>query len=112
MNPPYEMTFNAKISLASAFEVGSGRSEMIEEQLLDMLKDDKNNDFQDQIYYALAELEYKKGNIDKALEYYQVSAAKSVDNDNQKRFLIYLWLTYTTTGGITGKHRCIMTAPV
>ncbi len=84
MNPPYEMTFNAKISLASAFEFGSGRSTMIEEQLLDMLKDDKNNDFQDQIYYALAELEYKKGNIDKALEYYQVSAAKSVDNDNQK----------------------------
>jgi len=84
MNPPYEMTFNANISLASAFEVGSGRSDMIEEQLLTMLKDEKNIEFQDQIYFALGELEYKKGNINQALEYYHISAAKSVDNDNQK----------------------------
>ncbi len=84
MNPPYEMTFNAKINLASAFQVGSGKSTEIEEQLFDMLKDDKNIDFQDQIYFALGEIEYKKGNIDKALEYYQLSAAKSVSNNNQK----------------------------
>jgi len=82
MNPPYEMAFAAKIQMATAFEGGS--SEEIVKILKKMLRDDKNRDFRDQIYYALANIEYQQGNITKALELYTMSAALSVDNDYQK----------------------------
>ena len=44
-NPPYEMTFNAKISRASVFQAGETSSKEIKQQLLDMLKDEKNKEF-------------------------------------------------------------------
>lgn len=83
-NPPYEMAFNAKINQASLMDVSRGNTDEVKKELLKMLKDDKNIDYQDQIYYALAQLEYKEGNISQAIEYYRRSAAKSVDNNNQK----------------------------
>ena len=50
-NPDYEMAFQAKINRALAF--GGSDSKSIKNQLLKMLKDDKNIDYFDQIYYAL-----------------------------------------------------------
>ena len=91
MNPPYEMAFNAKIKRASLFS-GSDRSgKTIEAELLKMLKDEKNDEYQDQIYYSLGELEMKRGNVQKAIRYYQLSAENSMGNSNQKG-LTYLAL--------------------
>jgi tetratricopeptide (TPR) repeat protein len=84
MNPPYEMTFNAKINRALTFQVGAGSKKDIEKQLNKMLRDDKNIDYQDQIYYALGNLYYKANDIDKAIEYYKLSSYASVDNKIQK----------------------------
>ena len=52
----YEMEFNAKINLAQCYRSQSGRSDFIVKKLMKMLKDDKNKDFLDQIYYALAQI--------------------------------------------------------
>ena len=52
--------------------------------LLEMLKDDKNIEYQDQIYYALGELEMKDNKVSQAIEYYLLSAETSVSNTNQK----------------------------
>jgi tetratricopeptide (TPR) repeat protein len=83
-NPPYEMAFNAQINLASVAESGSRDNKSIKERLRKMLKNDKNKDYQDQIYYALGNIEMKEGNSDKALEYYKQSVKVSVNNNPQK----------------------------
>lgn len=91
MNPPYEMIFNAKINMAKSFINSSENSEKIRKILAKMLKDVKNVDFLDQIYYVLAGIEFKENNENKAIEYYKQSVAKSVSNNNQKA-LSYLSL--------------------
>ena len=53
MNPPYDVEFNARINIAGVFDVNSGNPDEIRKELEKMLKDSKNKDFQDQIYYAL-----------------------------------------------------------
>lgn len=90
MNPSYEMAFNAKIKRATLF-TGGKSFKSIRSELLDMLKDDKNIEYQDQIYYALGELEMKNNNVYQAIQYYQLSAATSINNTNQKA-LTYLAL--------------------
>ncbi len=83
LNPPYSMAFNAKIKRATAFSHGEDSKEL-KKQLNKMLRDEKNNDFHDQIYFALAQVEHKENNIEEAVEYYKLSAQNSVTNLNQK----------------------------
>lgn len=83
LNPPYEMTFSARVNLALSFDSGTGSRREIEKQLEKMLRDDKNIDFQDQIYYAWGNIYFKSGNTDKAIEYYKKSASTSKDNTSQ-----------------------------
>jgi tetratricopeptide (TPR) repeat protein len=94
LNPPYEMTFNARINLALSYETGTVSRKDIEKQLQKMLRDDKNIDFQDQIYYAWGNLYFKEGDIDKAIDYYTLSASVSKENINQQA------LTYITLADI------------
>jgi tetratricopeptide (TPR) repeat protein len=91
MNPPYEMVFNAKINMAKSFLTGSKGSSEIRKILSKMLKDEKNNDYRDQIYYVLAGIEKKEGNEEKALQLYHESLKTSISNQNQKA-LTYLAL--------------------
>ncbi|MBN1599728.1 MAG: tetratricopeptide repeat protein [Bacteroidales bacterium] len=84
MNPPYEMAFNAKINRALSYQSGAGSMKDIEKQLQKMLKDDKNIDYLDQIYFALGNLYFKDKSVNKAIEYYKQSMATSKDNTRQK----------------------------
>ena len=84
MNPPYDVEFNARINIAGVFDVNSGNPEDIRKELEKMLKDSKNKDFQDQIYYALGNMMKKEGKEKEALEYYSKSASSSSLNQNQK----------------------------
>jgi len=86
MNPPYEMAFQAKINRALSFQSAIGGAINIKNELRKMLKDDKNIEFQDQIYFALGEIEYKQGNIDAAMDYFRKSINASVDNYIQKAY--------------------------
>ncbi|MEA3316758.1 MAG: tetratricopeptide repeat protein, partial [Bacteroidota bacterium] len=81
-NPPYEMTFNAKIKLASLYAGDNGKD--IKKQLQDMLEDEKNTDYLDQIYYALGEIAINNNEEKIALNNYKLSAINSISNDNQK----------------------------
>ncbi len=76
---PYEMTFSARIK--RAFMGGDAK---LEKELKKMLRDVKNSEFKDQIYYALADMEIQKGNIPKAKEYLTQSAFYSTTNSRQK----------------------------
>lgn len=84
LRPTYEMEFYAQINRAMAFDVGAGNSAEIKKQLLKMMKDEKNKEFFDQIYYALADIELKEGNEEKGIDYLKTSAQKSISNNNQK----------------------------
>lgn len=84
MNPNYEMVFNAQINRSASFESSYGNSKEIKKQLNKMIRDDKNKDYLDQLYYALANIEKKEGNEPEAINYYKLSAEKSVSNDYQK----------------------------
>lgn len=84
MNPPYDVEFNARINIAGVFDVQSGNPEEIRRELGKMLRDSKNKDFLDQIYYALGSLSMKEGKTDEAIGYYSKSASASTTNSNQK----------------------------
>lgn len=84
MNPPYEMSFNARINRASVYVAGADKSREIKGELTKMLKDEKNKEYQDQIYYALASISMGEGNINNAISYYRLSSAKSLTNPQQK----------------------------
>ena len=84
MNPPYEMSFNATISRATASKNSGADVRDVKKQLNKMLRDSKNTEYHDQIYYALAEIELYEGNTEKAVEYFQKSAKASTVNLPQK----------------------------
>jgi len=84
MNPQYEMSFNAKINQATMYDSQTGNGKEMIKQLTKMLKDDKNKEYQDQIYYAIANIEFNDGNIKSAIEDYKKSAQVSVSNNTQK----------------------------
>ena len=80
----YDMVFNAKMRKAGSFDVKSGDAISLINELNKMLKDDKNIEYQDQIYFAMAEVAKKQNKIEDALKYYKLSAEKSIANTNQK----------------------------
>ena len=61
MNPPYVMAFNAKVSMAGAYQAGGAGSSDIKKVLNKMLKDSKNKEYLDQIYYALGNIYMEEG---------------------------------------------------
>ena len=91
LNPDYKMRFNAKISRAIAFDVRGSDSKAIKKELNKMLKDIKNEEFKDQIYFALAELALKEDDEPLAVQLLQKSINTSVSNNKQKS-LSYLKL--------------------
>jgi tetratricopeptide (TPR) repeat protein len=83
-NPPYDVEFNARINIAGVFDINTGNPQEIRRELEKMLKDSKNKDFQDQIYFALGNMSMKEGNEIKALEYFRKSATVTSRNQKQK----------------------------
>ena len=78
-NSPYEMNFTSRIRRAFM-----GGDEKFRKDLMKMLRDAKNLEFKDQIYYALADIELQKNNKPKAKEYLTLSAFYSTSNPRQK----------------------------
>ncbi|MFY9151308.1 MAG: tetratricopeptide repeat protein [Prolixibacteraceae bacterium] len=83
MNPPYKMAFNAHISAAGTFN-GTGDAEKLKKELRKMLRDKKNREFRDQIYFAMGNISLKEGNKKLAKDEYMKSASLSVDNLYQR----------------------------
>lgn len=77
-SPPYEMAFQAKIKQALSYRQGVKNSSGIKQQLLKMLDDEKNRDYRDQIYFALAEVEIAEGDQEGGVRYLK----KSVEAEN------------------------------
>lgn len=78
-NAPFEMNFNAR--LKKALNAGG---EKVKKELNHLLRDAKNAEFKDQIYFTLAQMEQGEGNEQKAMEYYTKAAFYSTSNARQK----------------------------
>ena len=82
-NPGYEMTFNARISLAQSYDAESGNKSMVLKQLNRLLENENNEEYRDQIYYALAEIARRDKDSTQMIKYLVQSVASSVDNNYQ-----------------------------
>lgn len=84
LNPSYDMAFNARINRARLYQGGDEAAANIRKELNKMLKDEKNIDYLDQVYFALAELDKKAGLEEQAIENYKKSVWANTNNATQK----------------------------
>lgn len=83
--PPYDFSFNAKMSIAKISSRDNAiPSDDVIKLLTKMLRERKNREFYDQIYYALAELSLASGKREEAMDYLKKSIASSQGNNDQK----------------------------
>ena len=81
-NPVYEMVFESRMNMA---KVGTAdNAEALYKMLNKMLRDPNNEDYNDRIYYAMAELALREGDETKALRYLRRSVAAYKDNQIQR----------------------------
>ena len=83
LRTPYELEFYAKIKQAMAYDRRGGNSEPIVELLNDMLEDRKNELYQDQIFFALAELSLEERRRDEGYSY--LFQSLEVNDENQRQ---------------------------
>lgn len=84
LKPEYELSFYAQINQAQAFSRRGGNSTMIKEKLEKMLNDDKNIDYRDQIYYALAGVFLEERNNEEGVDNLHLSLKENKGNDKQR----------------------------
>lgn len=80
-HPSYEMSFEAHMNLARCYDADTAT---IMKMLNKMLKDRKNTNFKDRIYYAMADVALDNNNVDDGVKYLRKSVAASTSNDQQK----------------------------
>jgi tetratricopeptide (TPR) repeat protein len=83
-NASFEMSFNASLNRIRLQDSQNGRKISRIDALRHILKDDKNKEFIDQIYFQIGELYLAQGNIDEAIKNFKLSVRKSIKNSNQK----------------------------
>ena len=83
-NAPFEMAFNANLSRISIRDEQSGNKVTRSERLVSLLKDDKNRDFIDQIYFQIANTYAGEKDLENAIKNYNSSIKNSTNNLTQK----------------------------
>lgn len=89
---PYRTQFNARIKQSEVFEGDNVRSEV--NSLRNMLRYDRNKEYQDQIYYAIGNLYLSRKDTLNAIENYRLAAEKSTRNGIDKA------ISQVTLGGL------------
>ena len=82
-NPPYFTAFSAEMAMAHSYDPATQQGK-IRKMLEKALKNEQNQKYHDQIYYAFAKLEESEGQQQKALEYYRQSISATGMNTRQK----------------------------
>ncbi|MCB9251799.1 MAG: hypothetical protein H6605_04990 [Flavobacteriales bacterium] len=84
-NSPYEFAFQSSIGIVKANAL-SGKTDTRESRrnLKKMLRDDKNIDYYDQLYFELGNLDKADGNTVSAIKNYQMAVRKSTKNQDLK----------------------------
>lgn len=91
MKPSYDFYFHSQLNRARNFDVYANDPRLVYEELGKMIKDEKNAENRDQIYYVMAELAIKEEEWPTAEDYLVLSIRNSTTNTLQKA-LSYLKL--------------------
>ncbi|MDB5151582.1 MAG: tetratricopeptide repeat protein, partial [Mucilaginibacter sp.] len=83
-NASFEMAFNADLNRIRIEDKGNGVKINRMDRLRNLLKNENNRDFTDQIYYQIAQLYFVNKDIDNAVKNYRLSIRYSARNQNQK----------------------------
>nr|WP_139377447.1 gliding motility protein [Daejeonella lutea] len=83
-NAPFDMAFNANLNRISIRDEQNGNKVSRSQQLRSLLKDDKNKDFVDQIYFQIGNSYAAENDMEKAIENYNLSVKNSTKNLIQK----------------------------
>ena len=103
----YEMRFSSKLNMEqNAWLNGNATAEQAISRLRKMLKDDKNEEYQDQIYYAMASIYLKNNELKDAIVNLQLSLNKSETNPAQKAesYLLLAQLYYQDESYVSSKN--------
>ncbi|HKL37917.1 MAG TPA: tetratricopeptide repeat protein [Bacteroidales bacterium] len=84
MNPDYKLEFNARLKQAWLHQLTDRSSGEMKQELEKMLRDEKNDDYFDQVHYALGKIALQNEKTDEAIEHLKKSARQSISNENQK----------------------------
>ncbi len=86
-NPPFDLGFFSRLNLGQVTELTDEQDkERIAGYYQKMLKDEKNIEYRDRIYYEMAQFELRQKNYDKALELLQKSLKTPGALANQKGY--------------------------
>jgi tetratricopeptide (TPR) repeat protein len=88
-NPAYELDFMARLNMTQVAEIERASDIRSARKVFSkLLKDRKNKEFLDKIYYEIGEFESRQGNLDLALENYQSSLKHGISE--RQRGMSYL----------------------
>jgi len=93
-NPPYELDFFSKLMLGQVSDLNQNDRTRLDKYFAKLLKDTKNREYRDKIYYEMARLNYRQERYPEALALLQKSARATEKNKAQKAY------TYLLTGRI------------
>lgn len=86
-NPTYELEFYTKLYMAQVTELAKNNDlKKIQKYFRTLLRDPKNEEYKDKIYYELAGFEFDNANLDEAITNYQLSIKSSKGNQRQKGY--------------------------
>jgi len=89
-NPPYELDFFAKLMLGQVSELGAKDKARLDKYYAKLLKDLKNKEYRDKIYYEMARVAYRQQKYGDALKLLQTSAKATTTNRSQKGYTYLL----------------------
>ena len=86
LNPPYELEFNARISMSEVMASGNGKKTI--SHLRRMAASDKNKEYLDQLYYAIGNIYLMQKDTTQAISAYEKGNNKSTRNGIEKGVLL------------------------
>jgi tetratricopeptide (TPR) repeat protein len=89
-NPPYELDFQAKLMLGQVSDLNLQDRARLDKYFAALLKDPKNKEYRDKIYYEMARLEYRQQHYPQALELLRKSAKEKTPSRTQKGYTYLL----------------------
>ncbi len=89
-NPPYELDFQAKLMLAQVSDLSATDRARLDKNFAGLLKDPKNKDYRDKIYYEMARLNYREQKYPEALTLLRQSIKATTTNRTQKSYTYLL----------------------
>lgn len=89
-NPPYELDFFSKLMLGQVSDLNQQDRARLEKYFAKLLKDPKNKEYRDKIYYEMARLDYRQQHFDSALKLVNQSVRANTTNKAQRGYAYLL----------------------